>query len=144
MRSSRWARPAAIAAIAAVALAGCSSGPRGVILSPSETAIEKCTDASPRAVADLKMIDCDLQGVTIVFPDGQTLMAPEIGGGGSTQTDGPNGIGDNHQVTNLGIYGVVAAESDPDGTHTRWWGSRKGIAKMQASEGPELAPNLRT
>ncbi|WP_431279187.1 hypothetical protein [Leifsonia poae] len=64
-------------------------------------------------------------GVEIVFPDHNKHPAPDIlghsvfGGG----ADYPQ-----RSLSNLGIYGIVAAVTTDHPKHTEWWGTDEGVA----------------
>lgn len=100
------------------------SGP-SISLSPSETELPACAvrdisvadlGTSPRAV-------CDLAGSTVVFPDGFRVVVGRVLDFGSKST----GNSDTYSLSNLGVYGVVAMQTTPDGNKTRWWGTVKGV-----------------
>lgn len=122
-----------------LSIPGC--GKSGVHFEPGDLDLAKCTSTEPVKVETLDdepRAQCDLEGVEIVFPDGATVLAPEMGGVGSASS-GPSGIVPNTQTLfNLGIYGIVAAQTSAKKHQTEWWGTQEGIKKQQAATGSDV------
>ncbi|RZU65451.1 hypothetical protein EV379_1785 [Microterricola gilva] len=79
---------------------------------------------------------CDLAGTTIVFPDGFEVVAPALGGRTATAERHRDGSeSDTYSLANLGIYGIVAAQTAADPKHTDWWGIAEGISKEKLAFG---------
>lgn len=128
---------AVIALVIATGVAGCGyQAPRGISLNSSERTLPSCEQTDPVPVAELNGTSharCDLAGVEIEFPDGFRLSAPGIldhatGGGGAEYPV--------HSLSNLGVYGVVAALTTGKPLHTEWWGTEDGITKQRDAAGP--------
>jgi hypothetical protein len=123
------------------AATGCSS--QGVSLSPKDVNIPACTNQAPVSVINIgkhKRYTCDFAGIDIVFPDGTHRHAPAIGA--AEGFDNPHTAGQklpSYDLSNLGVYGIVADEVSADGKHTTWWGTPAGLAKTWAAFGKSAA-----
>jgi hypothetical protein len=119
-----------------LAIPGC--GKSGVHFEPGDLDLTKCTSTEPVKVETLDdepRAQCDLEGVEIVFPDGATVLAPGMGYV-TARSSGPSGIVPNTQTLfNLGIYGIVAAQTSAKTKQTEWWGTPEDIQKEQAATG---------
>jgi hypothetical protein len=69
---------------------------------------------------------CDLSGREILFPDGFTLAAPEIGSSRSA-SDGEHSA--THTLFNFGTFGLVAAQTPEYSENTKWWGTKDGLKR---------------
>jgi hypothetical protein len=128
-------------AIAVVACLTSCVGPR-VDIPRDSFDLPKCELTSePITVQSLKQkspVECDLQGAQILFPDGYTMRAPEIG---SSDSAAGNGHDDTHTLFNFGSFGLVAAERSVGSTKTRWWGTSEGLKEYWAAFG-KTGPSL--
>lgn len=119
-------------------LSGCTE-PNGLALSPSEIDVPPCNQTEPVHVADVAKsarATCDLAGTPMVFPDGMTVTAPDVGGRNSySERYSSTSHSDTYSLSNLGVYGIVAAQTTPDPKHTQWWGTKEGVKKEQQAFG---------
>lgn len=130
-----WFIGGALAALALVgALAGAvwmvrlfasasAPGPEPLLIPPGSEDLAQCTAPnSPIPIADLGTIEqlrgCNPEGATLLFPNGQTVEVPAVGGiGFNNQVPG----GARFVYTNWGVPGVGAVWSTDAGTQI--WGS---------------------
>jgi hypothetical protein len=130
-------RVSTVVMIGAMVLSIPGCGKSGVHFEPGDLDLAKCTTTEPvkvEALDDTPRAQCDLAGVDIVFPDGATVSAPEMGSVRS-RSSGPAGIVPTQTLFNLGIYGIVAAQTSAKTKQTEWWGTPEGIQKEQAATG---------
>ena len=127
----------AVGMVATIAgLCGCSSSP-ALVLSADEIMASTCAptgDAIPvEQLNDLRPV-CGLSGSDLIFPDG--LRFTLTAGSGSGTTYGPgNAVSPTNGWVDVGIYGTVAATTDADCSHTTWYGTKAGIAKVRKAFG---------
>jgi len=108
-------------------------------LDPKDAEMAPCEGLTRVRVDDLADSPngtCDLQGVTVVFPDGMEVVAPAFAATRETAMNVAPGTSDWYTLFNFGSYGLVAAQTDPDRTSTEWWGLPEGIQKEQDASGP--------
>ena len=131
-----------ISLVAVIALVGCS--PQGIDISPEDRALQPCVgidSVTVEELAALAPVDCDWSEVTVVYPDGFTKVAPSIGvtsGSSSGDIDLDESV--TYSMWNLGLDGVIAARTAPRGATTEWWGSARGIERVQEVEGVDIPP----
>lgn len=113
----------------ALTLTGCGyRAPEGLTLGPSEATLPKCSIKGPVPVEDLgktARVGCDLVGTPIVFPDGKSVLVPEVLGQTASGSLPDRPV---HSLSNLGVYGIVATVTQGDPLRTTWWGTKEGIA----------------
>ncbi len=117
----------AASAITAItfALTGCQGDSEGVSIPAGYEDLERCAVDRPVPVEELAtdpaLRDCDPQGVTVIYPDGQTIKVDEVG---AAQASFPQ-TGNSYELTNWGVPGISAAYDDSAGIAV--WGTRAAV-----------------
>lgn len=101
--------------------------------------IPPCPISEPILATDLASLvnDCDRDGATLVFPDGQEVVIPSYASSYSTVVIGGSASsGGTYSVMNHGTSGVIAALRTPEDQST-WWGPRDSLVAWWESQGRE-------
>lgn len=115
-------------------LSGCSTAGAeqdGVILDREENDVEPCAVREPVPVESLDDSEesgelvCDLTGVEVVFPGGESLLVSE-----GTRSRGSGESDPQYFVSALGVYGTVAAVRPPGGD-LQYWGTEEGVRRAR-------------
>jgi len=127
----------AVGLVATVAaMSGCRHSP-ALVLSADEIMASTCVptgDAIPvELLNDLHPV-CSLAGSDLIFPDGSRFTLAAGSGSGTTYGPGKT-VSPTNGWVDVGIYGTVAATTDAGCTHTTWYGTRSGIAKVRKAFG---------
>ena len=127
-------------ALVLIVTSGCTSNDStGVInLDALESALSPCGGTAlveAESLGARTRAQCDVAGSEIRFPDGTLLVAPAISGSAGHQgfTGTPGVARKEYYLVNLGVYGVVASETDTAG-HTTWWGTAAGRQKAEKAD----------
>jgi len=135
-------RIAAMSLVLLGALTGCLRSAPIVHPGPDVWDVPPCADRSDLRVEDLAVAakaKCDHAGIVFEWPDGYQQAAPEIGvsHGSADSFETPT-----YTLINMGAWGIVAAVTDPEGTHTDWWGDETAVKHIQDQDGTFIPPML--
>jgi hypothetical protein len=140
LRLTRCAGLAAAAGVLVAGLTGCWAGDHGGILTltAEETRIDSCPVTRSVPVETLDTVDrpgCLPLGSPLEFPDGTLLETGQWAAGGTQSSSRSTA---HYGWTNVGIYGVVAAQYDRNCDDLVVWGRAEAVSKLRDAFGGDL------